>query len=362
MTDSVGVERVDSARFDADQPTEQQRAWQAYASEHPAMNLYHSLQWRDLLVDVFGLRPRLYMARRGGQVTGLLPVYEVRFPLLGSKFVSLPYEAGSGGPLSEDEESSRALVSAMIDDARAAGAQHVEVRSLAPSPVFEQLGFTVESSVYHSEVDLSDGEAAWKRVGRDQRGKMRKAARSGVTVRQGHSPADYQAYYQVYLRSFHAFGTPPYGTRYYPTVHQRLDHTGQSNLFLAEVEGEAVGGYLLFKWGSRAVNKISCVLPEALRLGVFPALYGHVFGWCIENDVTWLSYGTSAPDDQGLVEYKERWAATTHRVQRCTLALKGRVTPLEDYYKPDTLPKRMWKRLPRVATPLLGHWLNRWFA
>jgi len=362
MSESVQIERLSPEPFRAQRPTDQQQAWQRYAHEYPAMNLYHSLQWRDLLVDVFGLRPRLYLARRKGEVTGLLPTYEVRFPLLGSKFVSLPYEAGSGGPLADDDESSRALVSTMVEDARSAGAQHVEVRSVEPSPVLEELGFTVESSVFHSEVDLSDGEEAWKRVGRDQRGKMRKAARSGVTVRQGRSAVDYEAYYQVYLRSFHAFGTPPYGKRYYPTVHERFDASGESNLFLAEAEGQTVGGYLLFKWGTRAVNKISCVLPEALRLGVFPALYGHVFEWCIANGVTWLSYGTSAPDDQGLVDYKERWAATTHRVQRCTLALKGSVTPLEDYYKPDTLPKRAWKRLPRAVTPFLGHVLNRWFA
>ncbi len=362
MTDAVTVTLAGAQPFDAADPTPEQRDWQTFASAHPESNLYHSLMWRDLLVDVFGLRPRFYMARRGEEIVGVLPAFEVRFPMLGSKVVSLPYEAGSGGPLAVDELAERALVSTLMEGARTSGAHHVELRSLQPSSTLEQLGFVVEPSVFHSEVDLSQGEATWKGVGRDQRGKMRKAAREGVVVRRGESVSDYLAFYQVYLRAFHAFGTPPYGPRYYPAVHARLAAEGHSHVFLAEAAGEVVGGYLLFKWGSRAVNKISCVLPNALRLGVFPALYGHVLDWCIQNDVTWLSYGTSAPDDQGLVGYKERWAATTHRVHRCTLALKGAVTPLEDYYKPDTLPKRLWKRLPRAVTPHLGQVLNRWFA
>lgn len=356
------IERLGEAPFDAAGPSAEQEAWQAYARRHPLSNLYHSLTWRDLVRDVFGHRPLFYLARRNGRIVGVLPAYRVHFPVLGTKVVSLPYEAGSGGALADDIDVERALLAALTEEARALSARHVELRVLSASPALHETGFDVVPSVFHSEVDLSDGEGVWKRVGRDQVGKMRKAARAGVTVREGHTREDFEAYYQVYLTAFHSFGTPPYGPDYYPELHRRLKPVDEVQLFLAEHEGSAVGGYLLFRWGSRAVNKIAAVLPSAVPLGVFPALYGHVLQWCIEQGIDWLSYGTSAPDDQGLVGYKERWGATTHRVLRCTLPLKGTVTALEDYYDPNTLPKRLWRRLPRALTPRLGHLLNRWFA
>ncbi|MEZ4423549.1 MAG: GNAT family N-acetyltransferase [Gemmatimonadota bacterium] len=356
------VDRLEAGVFDRDAPTPAQADWQAYVSAHGSANLYHTLQWRDLIADVFGHAPVFLRARRGERIVGVLPAFRIRFPVLGTKVVSLPYEAGSGGPLADDADVERALLDALVDAARAERARHVELRLLQDAPALRGAGFDVAGSVFHSEVDLSDGEGVWKRVGRDQVGKMRKAARAGVTVRAGTTAADFDAYYQVYLTSFHAFGTPPYAARYYREAHRRLLPGREVQLFLAEHEGRTVGGYLLFRLGSRAVNKIAAVLPSAMSLGVFPALYGHVLDWCVAEGIDWLSYGTSAPDDQGLVGFKERWGASTHTVLRCTVALEGTVTALEDYYDPDTLPKRMWRRLPRALTPPLGHLLNRWFA
>jgi FemAB-related protein (PEP-CTERM system-associated) len=337
-------------------------AWTGFVAAHPDATLYHTLIWRDVIHEVFGHRPLYLVCRTGNQISGVLPLFEIRAPLLGSKLISLPYDVGSGGALVIDPGAERALFERAIEVARELRATYLEVRCALPRPVLEDLGMRRSEPVLISDMLLDGEEQVRRRVASDHRKAIRKAETRGVTVREATTLEEFQRFYDVYLRVFRDFGTPPYGATYFPTLWRQLFPSRGVRLLLAFHAERCVGGLLLFCWGRNLVSKFAACLPEAVPLRAYAALYWQAICLGLAEGYRRLSWGTSSRDQTGLIEFKERWGAQSLPAQVYTLPIGGRVPSLERYYDANGLAQRLWRRLPVWATPWLGGPLNRWFC
>ncbi len=337
--------------------------WDGYVARRADATLYHSLRWRDLILEVFGHEPVYLLAERSGETVGVLPLFAIRFPLLGCKLISLPYDVGSGGALADDVAVEQALAEAALTYARQRGARYVELRCDGEREALDRLGLGLSQPVLISELWLTDGaEAVWARVEKDHRKSLRKARARGIEVRPAESEADFEAFYSVYLRTFHEFGTPPYARRYFLALHRLLHADRSVRVLLAELEGRAVGGLVAFCFGRRWVSKFAACLPEAIPLRAYPALYGAALEGALAAGVERLSFGSSAPHQRGLIDFKERWGSVTRPARLYSAAVRGRPPDLSGYYDENGLAQRAWRRLPLFATRLLGGPLNHWFC
>jgi len=337
-------------------------AWTTFVTAHPEATLYHTLLWRDVVQEVFGHRPLYLLCDRAGKLTGVLPLFLVKCPGLGSKVISLPYDVGSGGALALDEASEHALVQRAIELAREVRANYIEVRCKSPRPVLEQLGLRRSEPVLLSEMVLDGDGPVRSRVAPDHRKAIRKAETRGITVREATSLEDFQAFYRVYLSVFRDFGTPPYGPAYFPALWRRLSPSRAVRLLLAFHADRCVGGLLLFCWQANVVSKFSACLPEAVPLRAYAALYWRAICLGLEEGYRSLSWGTSTRDQTGLIEFKERWGAHSHPAVVYALPIRRAVPSIERYYDSDGLARRVWRRLPLSITPIIGGPLNRWFC
>ncbi len=349
-------------RLSESSPGEPAELWDAYIAGNRDADLYHTREWAALIREVFGHRPHYLLARRGSRPVGVLAIFEIRLPLLGRKLVSMPYDAGSGGPLADDPEAERALAGHALALAKELRARSLELRCGHDRPSLESMSFHVDHPIMLSETCLEAGSEAWERVAPDQRKSLSKAERRGVRVRLADDPADYDAFYEVYLRVFRDFGTPPYARRYFVAVSRSLVPHARAQLLLAEREGAVIGGALLFCFGSTAISKFAVVLPDAVEYRTFSALYGKTLDICIERGFRKVGWGTSSRTQTGLIDFKERWGAETRPVTIYTRTRSGRPVSLEKYYDSDPLARKLWRRLPVRLTPVPGHTLNRWFC
>jgi hypothetical protein len=282
--------------------------------------------------------------------------------LLGSKLISLPYDIGSGGALAVDDVAERAMVARSIAIARERRVNYLELRCGTERQALASLGMRRSEPVVISEMNLDGDAIVWARVAEDHRKAIRKAQTRGITVREAVSLADYRAFHQVYLRVFRDFGTPPYGDRYFPALWRRLQPSGAVRLLLAYAGTRCMGGLLLFCWGQNLVSKFAACLPEAVPLRAYAALYWRAIELGLALGCRQLSWGTSSPDQSGLIEFKERWGAQSRPAVVYDLAVRGRVPPIESFYDSTHWTRRLWRRLPLNATRAGGAALNRWFC
>ncbi len=337
-------------------------AWDRFVATQSGANLYHTNAWRGVVEEIFGHRAVYLMCEEGGEVRGVLPMFLVRFPLLGSKLVSIPYDIGSGGPLAVDAEVERQLATRAIDLARAHAVDYLELRCGSARPSLEGLGLVRSEPVVISDVELDDRDQVWSRVARDHRKAVRKAEKRGVELVEAQTEADFSSFYEIYLRVFRDFGTPPYGKRYFPTLWKRLHANGHVRLLLARSGSDDVGGLVMFCFGDQLVSKFAACLPEAVSLRVYPALYWRAMELGLESGCRRLSWGTSSRSQSGLIEFKERWGAHHRPAVLYDLPVRGKVPSLERYYDSDGLARVVWRKLPLPVTSLLGAGLSRWFC
>ncbi|MHC4594277.1 MAG: GNAT family N-acetyltransferase [Planctomycetota bacterium] len=276
--------------------------------------------------------------------------------------ISIPYDIGSGGALANDDRSERALVERAMELAKELRVAYLELRYGSQRQALADLEFRKSKPVLISDMELDDKARVWARVQNDHRKAIRKAKNRGVTVREAVSIEDFSEFYPVYLRVFRNFGTPPYGTNYFPVLWRRLQVSGAVRLLLAHAGQRCIGGLLLFCWGRNLISKFAACLPEAVPLRVYAALYWRAIEIGLELDYERLSWGTSSRDQTGLIEFKERWGAQSRPAVLHSLPVQGNVPSIEKYYNSEGFARQLWKKLPICVTPFLGGQLNRWFC
>ena len=71
------------------------------SSSHPDGTFFHLAEWQDVLHRAFGHRTHYLLAERGGEISGVLPLAEVKSLLFGHALVSTPF-CVYGGILAAD--------------------------------------------------------------------------------------------------------------------------------------------------------------------------------------------------------------------------------------------------------------------
>src|SRR5437667_7363606 len=117
-------------------------AWQSYVSRAPAASLYHGAEWEQILHVTFGHRSCYLIARKGGTVCGVLPMFEIRSWVFGHFLTSLPF-VNYGGIISDTQEAAAALGGYPENLAETNGARHVELRQRFDLPACTSPGWSL---------------------------------------------------------------------------------------------------------------------------------------------------------------------------------------------------------------------------
>lgn len=226
--------------------------------------LYHRLEWLKAVADGLGFRVYGLLTEMGdGGVAALTPLMETRKAFL--KLVGSPLRGSHTeflGPLFAkglDDESRRGVLAALHAHLKGAGASYIEwgVRDDAEGgwDALSSLGYEkVRKETMILNLDGDAGEA-WKGFQGRARNMIRKAEKSGVTVRRVVPDATNIAkYYTMLLETFGRQGLKPaHPLRLYQAMGEGLSPHQWLHLLVAEHEGEWVASAIFLTYGERMV-------------------------------------------------------------------------------------------------------------
>jgi FemAB-related protein (PEP-CTERM system-associated) len=212
-------------------------AWDAFVRAAPGGTLFHSIGWKEVLERTFGMAPHYLLARRGGALVGVLPLFAIRAPLLEPALLSVPF-AVDGGVCAVDAAAAAALAEAAIAAARRAGARWVELRDGREAP-----GFRLRAPRYvryRRPLSGSDAENLAATPAK-RRHMIRWAQRHGLTARV--RADDLGIVHDLHARTARRFGTPVLPLRFFRAIRQRFpDDTATVTVWRG---GEPLAGALL---------------------------------------------------------------------------------------------------------------------
>jgi FemAB-related protein (PEP-CTERM system-associated) len=320
-----------------------------WVNTHPAATGYHLTGWLDVIGRAFGHETRYLVAIDGHAIVGVLPLVFFRSGIFGRFAVSMPF-LNYGGLVAETPAAARALLDRAIDDTRAMGGSHLELRHTeqkftALTPKRHKVAMRLQLA--------SDAEQQWTLLDRKVRNQVRKGEKSQLTVTHGGEEliADF---YTVFARNMRDLGTPVYAKEFFTQVVRTFpDH---SRVFVVHHEGKPVAASLLYWHATMIEVPWASALREANSLCANVFLYWHMLKFSTERGFAIFDFGRSTPNE-GTFHFKRQWGAEPlELVWEYWRADGARPTELNTKNPKFDLAIRIWQRLPvSVATTLGPH-------
>ena len=324
----------------------QAAAWDAFVLGCPQANFFHRSGWQHIMGSVLRHRTHYLFARHDGQVTGVLPLVEVKSMLFGHSLTSLPF-AAYGGVAANDEASASALESEAQALAQRLGVQHLELRNTvrrhADWPV-QDLYVTFRKAI------LPDEEANLLAIPRKQRAMVRKGIKNGL---KSEIDSDASRFFALYADNVHRHGTPAMSRRYFDALLQQFG-TDCEVLTVTAADGRPLSSVLSFYFRDEVLPYYAGDDIAARDLAANDFKYWELMRRSCARGMKVFDYGRSK-QGTGPYAFKKNWGfePTPLHYEYCLYKRQAvpQNNPTNAKYK---LMIQAWRRLPLGVANWLG--------
>jgi len=275
--------------------------WKRFLDVCNDATLYHTPEWKTFLEKTFGYKPHyLFAADESGQLIGMLPLFEVKSRLTGSRLCSVPFSHKCGCL------GGNTARTALIDEAVALKDRH-HIERLEIRTVVENLQFH-EKNVFCTHIlDLSrNPEEIWKGLDKSSvRWAVRKSEKLGVSVTPSTNIEDLKEFYELNCLTKQRLGVPCHPWEFFKNLSSILE--GYAQLYLSQHEGNIIAGGVMECYKGQVLYGYGAADPDRLDLHPYNALIWKSIEDACVNECRTYDFGRTSYDNTGLIQFKKRW-------------------------------------------------------
>ncbi|MDD9892036.1 MAG: GNAT family N-acetyltransferase [Gammaproteobacteria bacterium] len=316
---------VTISRVGTPSPEEWDQAW----AECPYATYFHSREWLEIWSQNY-LRcsPAPIFCELSTGVRVVFPlIKEIFFKGLASKYISSP--AGTfGGWLAVRHLTS--LEQACVFDYVFRKYPNLHWRLNPYEPLAENIALSVVTKDETHSLDVSVGfdeiYRRWSQGNASAARKVRKARKSGVTIRLAETANDWAAYYQTYIDSYTRWGDKAsgfYDWQFFETLFKK--QSSNTKLWLALYQGDVIAGALCFYSQTNVVYWHGAALSSYFPLRPVNLLMYEAIRDAAENGYEWFDFNPSG-GHEGVKHFKKSFGAealSSNVIRRVSLPIKA---------------------------------------
>jgi lipid II:glycine glycyltransferase (peptidoglycan interpeptide bridge formation enzyme) len=154
-----------------------------------------------------------------------------------------------------------------------------------------------------------DLETLWHALDGAARRAVRKAQQTGVTVHVAQSKAELRTFYEMHLtvrKVKYRLLAQPY--RFFESIWDQFVEAGEGRLLIARQHGQVIGGTLFLRWQDKLFYKFNASILDSLAARPNDLLIWEGIAWAKQIGCTYLDFGLSDWDQDGLIRYKRKFA------------------------------------------------------
>jgi len=330
-------------------------AWGDYVLVHPAGTVFHKLAWSRAVEEAYGHRPLHLVARSGGGIAGVLPLFLVKSLLAGRVLVSVPY-ATYGGILADSAEAAAALFQAARDLCHLHGAKYLELRHRDPSGL--DLPEVDRYDTFRKELPgrVEDVMAALPR-------KTRAAARNGLKALGEDcaviGPEHLDTVYDLYAVTLRRLGSPNYSRRLF---HALARQYGNDCVCLVVREnGAPVSGVISFVFRDEIVPYFSGSTDRGMFRDANNVMYVRLMEHAVARGLKRFDFNRTRRSNLGPYDFKRHHGfEPTPLHYQFYMSGGGELPNLTPSNEGYALAGQIWRRLPLWLTRPAGARIAKW--
>lgn len=322
--------------------------WNDYVESNQNASVYHILEWKNVIEEVFGHETYYFYAIDDGLVKGILPLVRLNSLVFGNFMVSLPY-FNYAGVLAETEVIENLLFSEAAALATKLKAKHVLYRqqkelSVDYSCNLDKVSLSLE--LPETVEDLSKGFKA------KLRSQIKRPLREGIKIHIGGEEL-LSDFYHVFSINMRDLGTPVYSRKFFSEMFRVFPD--KCHLVVAKIGEVAVGASFLIGYKDSMEVPWASTLRQYNSIGANMFLYSEMLKFSIEQGYKSFDFGRSSVDS-GTLRFKKQWGTLKSRqLYWYSWTDEGseaeNISPKNPKYQ---IAIKAWKKMPLVMANFLG--------
>ena len=326
--------------------------WEAFVARHPHATIFHSLRWRRVVRATCGHDDYYLVARRNGQVSGILPLMCVRSLIFGTTLISVSFGV-YGGIVADDRAAAEALAERARTLAREVGAKYVELRHLHRP--LEGLESSRIYSTFIADVP-TELPKCLERIPRKARAEVRHAVAKGnlewlcegVTVEHLHS---------LFALNKRSLGSPIFPSSLFWHAHNEFRDSAV--LHGVRLDGQIATAVLSFVWKGVVMPYYSGALPGADRHSASNFMYWKLMEWACERKLEKFDFGRSRQGTGAFSFKKHQGFEPTQLSYDYILNTAEAIPSLNPSNPRFDHVKKVFATMPLWAAKKVGSWLAK---
>jgi len=281
------------------------RRWLDFVGSRPDARPYHHPAWARTISETYGFDPfALVLSAADGSLSAGIPFVPVGGRLRGKRWVALPF-TDALEPLSANETGPAELAPLVESAGREAGVSSIEIRGSLSAPAAHETMRGVEHTLA-----LTDPDTLFAGFQSQVRRNIRKAEKSGLTIRTADDPRDLtHGYFKLHAETRRRLGVPTQPRRLFEELSKHMIEPGLGFVLLACHEGRPVAGAVFLEWNGRVVYKFGASAQRFWSLRPNNLIFWEAIRRSCERGVRELDFGRTDLEDKGLRAFKSSWGA-----------------------------------------------------
>lgn len=282
--------------------------WDQLISMHAGASAFHGAAWARVLNRTYGHKPT-YLRFNGevGAPPSLIPLMEVSSPVTGRRAISVPFSDLCSPLLAEgcDPVNVRDRLAAITRERRW---KYLELRG---GELSEKVASNSPTFLGH-QLDLTIGtDSLLAACASSVRRALNKSARSGLTVRIGHSEADMREFYRLHTRTRRRHGLPPQPYRFFQHIHHEQISNQSGFIVSASLSNQdkPIAAAVFLTFGDTAIYKFGASDERHWHLRPNHLVVWEGIRYLVDSGKKQLHLGRTSPGDAGLRRFKLTWGA-----------------------------------------------------
>jgi hypothetical protein len=291
---------------------ESESAYRDFVARAPGALLYHSLAYRDLLLDHLGCEQDYLLAIDGGDVRGVLPLMWTGDEG-GRVYNSLPFYGSHGSVLAVSPEAESALLAAYDERAQAGGTL---AATMVANPFSERQppapahNFTDERISQVTDLPANE-DVLLDAVESSARRNVRKAQRAGIvaTTDAGRLPI----VAEIHRANIEALGGQAKAPSFFAAVPRHFEAGAEFDVYVALLGDEVVAGLLVFYFGSTVEYFTPAVHHDHRSEQPLALLLIEAMAAASRRGYRRWNWGGTWTAQDGVFRFKRKWGARNGR-------------------------------------------------
>lgn len=333
--------------------------WDTFIEKHPYSSIFHLSNWAAVLQQTYGYIPYYFVLQENSQkYRSSLPLFLIKNSFLGKRLICLPF-ADFCRPLITSDDDYGVILCKVYDLIKQEKISNLEIRGGDDMRAFSRFNYYKKF-----KLDLSLGiDRLWHRFKQKSiRYPISKAKRENVIIEHGQTLRNMKNFYRLNLLTRRKHGVLPQPFNFFKNIFEELISKNYGFLFLAKNNKTVIAASVFFIYKDVVYHKYNASNVRFAYLCPNHLIIWRAIQWAANNGFRYLDLGRTAPDNQGLMQFKRHWGAEEIDLPYYYYpAVKG-VSSMRENSLAYRITTAVLRKAPTKALEFLGNNFYRYLA